>query len=140
VLTQLPDRRLLAIELQHSPIDLDELEERAGDYARRDIAQVWVPFLKQVDDYERYPASPLVRWVSGYNFGEDVWFYDQKRKLFVRGVLGDCWLEVEATEWGGGYSYRSRRWRSLKLSSFRPFDRVSVAAKFRQKSALSVYR
>ena len=71
--------RRVAVELQHTPIGLDEIEERAFAYARAEITQVWIPFLSHKvwaqaeriteptkrTEYvvERYPARPFERWI-----------------------------------------------------------------------------
>lgn len=38
---------MLAFELQHTPISLEEIEERAFSYAAAGGAQVWIPFLRK---------------------------------------------------------------------------------------------
>lgn len=43
-----PKGQQIAFELQHTPIDLNEIEARASSYARAGIAQIWIPFLKDV--------------------------------------------------------------------------------------------
>lgn len=74
-----------AIELQHTPVDYDNLERRTRSYIAAGVRPIWIPFLpmKVWEDAERlgpkddgdflieeFTARPLEKWVHGFNFGE----------------------------------------------------------------------
>jgi hypothetical protein len=144
----------VAIELQHTTISLDNIEERAFAYAREGIAQAWIPFFRQElwdeaepliggpdGDFfiERYPARPFERWIHGFNMGE-IWFYDSNDKVLWCGVFDGHEIYVEPSSWyeaggeeahAGGYYRWSRRWRELTLRGPVTPDRIRIAIKRR---------
>lgn len=127
-----------AIELQHSNIALEEIEERAFSYAREGIAQAWVPFLspKHLDAakvredgavrvlfVERYPARPFERWAHDLHGGR-LWFYEPKEEALWLGrfaihmmwVQGTSFFDADGEEVHvGGYYRLSKQWRELTL-------------------------
>jgi competence protein CoiA len=125
----------IAIELQHTPIDLDEIEARASSYSRAGIAQIWIPFLREAvwkegkpQDggwfVERYSARPFERWVHGLNGKHGMWMYDPADKEFWLGRMEGHQLYVEQTSWyseggeenfAGGFHRWSKRYKELTL-------------------------
>lgn len=129
----------VAIELQHTSIDLDEIEARAFAYAGAAIAQMWIPFLFpqiweeaercEMEDsrfgyfIQRYPARPFEKWIHGFNFG-CVPFYDPAAKTLWVGSFEDHQLTGGGNSWydqcgqeqySPVYSRVSRRWKELTL-------------------------
>jgi len=84
VMVHPPKGRPVAIELQDSTIDLDEIEKRTQGYCNAGIPVLWLPFARKKywdekipsDDagwnflISKYAARPFERWIHGYNFKE----------------------------------------------------------------------
>ena len=147
-----PNGQLIAFEMQHTPIGLEEIERRAGSYARAGIAQISVPFIKPnvwTDGYnrslgeffvEKYTPRHFERWVHGFNGKNGMWMYDPAEKEFWLGRLAGHQYYVEETSWfseggeenyaGGFYKY-SKRYKELTLEG--PFKaealRISVSTR-----------
>jgi competence protein CoiA len=144
-----------AIELQHTSIDIKEIEKRAFSYAREGIAQVWILFIqsqamktaklcrggKQGNLFiERYSARPFERWVNAFHFGR-LWFYDQNQKALWRGRFGEHRIWVESSSWytpegdktsAGGYNRISKRWKELTLWGPHTVDQIKVKVEHRR--------
>ena len=138
-----------AIELQHSPIDFDELVERTRGYIAADVRVIWIPFLRP--DYmeqairsaqgqkgdlriERFPPRPLERWVHGFYYGNP-WMYYAKSKMLYRYAFEDQMLYEESKEWydeSGNYQYveggeyPSKKWKELVLWGPYRLDQVGI--------------
>lgn len=97
----------IAIELQHSTIDLDIIESRAQSYASARIAQFWIGFLgKNAKDkayldgkdrwkIEQYSVRPFENWISGFNLGNGSWMYDPFEGCFWNCEFSDHHIWVE---------------------------------------------
>ena len=144
-----PRGQRFALELQHTPIDYNSLENRTQSYIHADVRVIWVPFMRpnywkeakelgpNVDGdllIERFPARPLEKWVHGFNFGK-FWMFDSIRNALWRAKLYKHEIYVEESSWyepdgeevsAGGYSRISRRWRELKLWGPYDLDQVSI--------------
>lgn len=117
-----------AIELQHSPIDLSQIEHRTAAYISAGVPVLWVPLLRRgldledVDDddgrddlrlftgdfemsgyIERYTTPPWLRWLAGYTGDRGVWFYEAKAQELWWGRLSPCEIEVPEREWYDQY-------------------------------------
>ncbi len=127
-----------AIELQHTPIDYDSLENRTQSYIQADVRVIWIPFFRpklwkearklephKDGDFviDRFPARPLERWVHGLCFAE-IWMYDPSESTLWKGKLSKCEIYVEESSWyneygeeehAGGYWKISKKWRKLTL-------------------------
>lgn len=130
-----PDNQMVAFELQHSAISLDEIERRAASYARAGIAQIWIPFLRDkfvsaskkeggFIEIERYTPRPFERWVHLLHNKDGMWMYCPSRKSMWLAFLKPTQLYREETSWysesgeemsSGGYSYPSKRYCDLTL-------------------------
>lgn len=130
-----PEGLQIAFELQHTPIGRDEIERRASSYARADIAQIWIPFIKSnvwnagVPRHggwfvKRYSPRDFERWVHGFNGKNGMWMYDPTHKAFWLGRLAGHQTYVEETTWhseggeenyGGGFYKYSKRFKELTL-------------------------
>lgn len=152
VMTWHPKGRAVAIELQHTNIDLDNIERRAKSYAGAGIAQLWVPFLSakaferamsrggRYFVVERYSPRPFELWVSGFHGDGQFWMYDPKGGAYWRCRLSPHYLWVPESSYydsdgseniGGGYHKESMRFRELSLSGpYRPEDlRISIKSR-----------
>lgn len=153
-----PKGAQLAIELQHTSLNLEAIERRAFSYAGADMAQIWIPFLRSAiwkdaerrsggadGNYviERYPARPFERWIHGLQKG-GAWFYDPTRKALWRGRFTGSEIYVEESSWyeeggeeryAGGFYRFSKRWRKLTL--WGPYELGQVKIKIDRRNAWS---
>jgi hypothetical protein len=145
----------IAFELQHTPIDLNEIERRASSYARTGIAQIWIPFLKASvwKDGEprkggwfvkRYSPRLFERWVHGLNGKHGMWMYDPNDKGFWLGSLAGHQIYVEETSWyseggdenyGGGFQRWSKRFKELTLEG--PYSAEKLLIKIEERRAFA---
>lgn len=138
VLAWSPVGEPVAIELQHVPIALADLEARTAAYAAAGVAQIWLPFLRsgawngarrprpgEAGDWimERYPIRSWERWIAALGGGE-LWQYDPRLAALWRGRIGDCRIFVREQRWRAAdgrevlrqaQTYVSRRWVRLHL-------------------------
>ena len=132
-------QRFIAIELQHQPIDLDQIEHRTLAYIAAGVPVLWIPILRKGfldeaimgegdddgDSYiKRYATPPWLRWLAEYVGERSLWFYDAENRCFWRGQLSPCQIYVPPSDWydadgneqsSGGYWKQSRRWMRLDL-------------------------
>lgn len=113
VLAWSPKGKKVAVELQHSNIELSEIEARAGTYAREGIAQIWVPFIRAsvwkdavarsggVLFFERYSPRPFEKWVHGFHGKDGMWMYDPRDKSFWHAKMAGHLIPVPETSWYG---------------------------------------
>jgi hypothetical protein len=150
-----PKGMQIAFEMQHTPIDLNEIERRASSYARAGIAQLWIPFLKasvwkdgepRAGGWfvERYSPRPFERWVHGFNGNRGMWMYDPADKAFWLGSLAGHQIHVEETTWyseggeenyGGGFHRWSKRFKELTLKG--PYTAEKLLIKVEARRAFS---
>lgn len=150
VLTSHPKGRQLAIELQHTPIDLDELERRFYSYAHAGFAQIWIPFIaprlwerserRRTDLWviPRYSPKPFEHFLDHVNRGSGLWYYDPRHERFWNGHYEEQFRYVEDRSWydengdeqyspGGWTAYRS--WKELHLCG--PYEIEDLKFKIR---------
>jgi competence protein CoiA len=148
---------MLAIELQHTSIGLEEIEARAFSYARAGIAQIWIPFLSSsVLDaaeprgprsmfVERYSPRPFEKWVHGLNGKDGMWMYSPGNQNFWWAHLAGHQIYVEESSWfeqggeeksAGGYYRWSKRYRELTLTGPHSIDELKINVKNRAASSL----
>ena len=159
VLVWSPSGKPVAIELQHAAIGLVEIERRAASYAKMELAQMWLPFLRPgtLDNAERRPggndgdwfvaryrALQWERWVHGFNHGE-VWFYDASKAMFWRGrferheiaTAPRSWLERGLREvFDMSDVHCSKRWRELTLWGPYHLEQLRIDVRARQRLSL----
>jgi len=148
-----PKGRRVAFELQHTTIDLNEIEQRASSYAKASIAQIWIPFLpasiwekgEQIKGglfVQRYSPRMFEKWVHGFNGKLGMWMYDQADKKFWLGRLASHRYYVEETSWfseggqenyGGGYNRFSKRYKELYLEG--PYAAENLLIKIEARKA-----
>jgi len=160
VLVWSPTGKRLAIELQHSPIGIDEIERRAFSYARQGVAQIWVPFLSKdtIELADRrsdgtlflatYSPRHFERWVHGLHGKDGMWCYAPHQKLFWKARLAPHMVWKPVTEWydeygdeqsAGGYSRFSKKHRELTLEGPYGFDALRIVVKNRRPFKAAQY-
>jgi competence protein CoiA len=154
-----PSGRLVAVELQHASVSLDEIERRAFSYARADIAQLWIAFAPadlatrgETTAYgrflPRFAPRPFEKWIHGLGGGA-MWMFDPADGALWRARLSGHALDVPAAviadEYGdernvGGYERWSRRFRDLTLAG--PFAMKDLRLRLATRTAfsLAIYR
>lgn len=161
VLLWSPNGKQLAIELQHSPIGLEEIERRAFSYAEQGIAQIWVPFLKQetLDKAEpradgsmfldTYSPRHFEKWVHGLHQSDGMWMYCPADKSFWNAHLTPHQVWVPTSEWydeygqeqsAGGFHRFSKLHRELTLHGPYSFDALRIRVRKRTQGSLAHYR
>lgn len=104
----------VAIEIQRSTLGLEEIAGRTKEYARRGVFVLWLVLpRKGLPSGERYAPSAWERWLHALNFGRVYYWVSGATIQPVH--FNDHWLYVEATDFGGGYSKRSKRYRTPVL-------------------------
>ncbi|WP_319414603.1 competence protein CoiA family protein [uncultured Cohaesibacter sp.] len=159
VMAWAPNGKMVAFELQHTPIGVPDIERRAGSYARAGIAQIWIPFLSQSVwkngvrtstgwKVERYSPRQFERWVHGFHGKNGMWMYDPIKHEFWRGHFAAHMIYVESSEWydetgteqyAGGFSRHSKRYKELSLSGPHKADELLVKTSRRKAFSVSGY-
>ena len=146
LLVEIPGGSLVAIEIQHTPILPEELEQRTRDYLGTGIAVLWLPLTtlsKQAIHWsgstgvvERYAARSHEKWIHDYH-RRQLWYYDTATEKLWLGRLDKCMLsrEVRALEpWAGRYvsvatrRVRSKRWQKLTLRGPLELGEIALTA------------
>lgn len=156
--------RKVAIELQHTSIGIPEIEERANDYAKQGIAQLWMPLLSKDIAINRLPSArycekptefvvghysprPFEKWIHGFHGGK-IFYYQPGSYYAWEGKLSKHEIEVPVSEWYepggihvevGGYKRISKRWRTLTLKGPIPLFRSSLIIKNRNQYSVPLY-
>ncbi|MBI1245264.1 MAG: hypothetical protein GC202_09675 [Alphaproteobacteria bacterium] len=142
VLVTSPRGFRVAIEIQHSNIDLDNIFARTRSYMELGIGVVWIGMISgdlidEAEDYgncrliERYQARPWERWVCNLpsSKSKGIWYLEYERARLWRGQFEKHEIDVPDSsfrdEYGeevyvGGYTKTSKRWRELWLEG--PFQ------------------
>ncbi len=158
-----PQGQAYALELQHSPVDYDNLEHRTRSYMHAGLRAIWIPFLRpklsqdakklgpeEDGDYRirRYPARPFERWVHGFYFGQ-FWIYDPSRKALWKAKLAKHKMFVESFKWYdsegaeqrvGGYWKISKKWRELTLWGPYGLNQVRIESLNRKATEIGKHR
>ena len=151
-------RQRIAIEVQHQPILFDAIEKRTLAYLQAEIPIMWIGILTnnmRADAapvpsgliIEKYTIRPWEKWAHAFFFKE-LWYIDPFEKTLWRGSFGDHIIEVPSSSWygeggeeksAGGYTRRSKRWRTLQLDG--PFDlsTIGIATKARKEWRSNVF-
>lgn len=124
VLVEHPRTKLqIAIEVQHSPLDLDAIQRRTRAYCAAGVAVIWVPTLdratldlRPIGDrlwaIERYSIPAWQRFAAAYH--DLLWFW-MEGSLW-RGWLDDAWVAAPTRDpYAGDGWKRSQRWAGLTL-------------------------
>ena len=114
----------VAVEVQASSLGLDRIIYRTKEYATKGIFVLWVvPWhgsrMEKFDEDgdERFAPSVWEKWLHTLYFGRAYYWLEGVDILPIH--FDKHWLWVEATEWGGGYSRVSKRFRDVKPAPYR---------------------
>lgn len=128
-----------AIEVQHSPLLYPAIQQRTEAYITAGLPVMWMGILTQKMKMEglasgsslvieQYSIRPWEKWAQAFAYGE-LWYVDPDDCTLWCGSFDDHMLHVPSTSWyesggveqsAGGYSRRSKRWRTLTLRG--PFN------------------
>lgn len=108
----------VAIEAQISSLGLDEVSRRTEAYSRRGIYTLWLGLDHFGLDDDKYSPRAWEKWLHAAYFGRAYFWRPGVGLTAVH--FGDYMLEVECREWyedgelqeAGGYSRRSKRYRT----------------------------
>lgn len=138
----------IAIEIQHTPILYNEMETRTRGYTQANIPFIWIGILTKrmrenaviVPDgleVEQYVIRPWEKWAHAYCYGE-LWYIDPLERTLWKGHFTDYMIYVEPTSWydsygdeqsGGGFSRKSRKWKTLSLCGPYPLEVTAIGIK-----------
>jgi hypothetical protein len=150
VLITAPNGERVAIEIQHQPLLFDAIERRTQGYIAAGVPVMWLGILtdKMRESAQttpvglvirKYTIRPWEKWAHALCFKE-LWYIDPFEKSLWKGVFSDHIIEVGSTSWyseggeeqsGGGYTRRSKRWRTLHLDGPHSVDTIGVSLKSR---------
>jgi competence protein CoiA len=142
---------MVAIEIQHTPILFDAMERRTSAYVAAGVPVIWLGILsdkmkeeavaiKGGLEIEQYVIRPWEKWAHAYYFKE-LWYIDPEDQSLWRGQFSDYLIDVEGSTWyneygeeqsAGGYSRRSKKWKTLKLAGPTRLSEVKIGFKFRK--------
>lgn len=138
-----------AIEIQHSPIDEENIERRTLAYIQANVPVAWIGLLskKLKQDMEpikngslirQFTPRPWQRWVHAYGF-KNIWFVDPDTGQLWSGVMQPYVTEVPSSSWyneygdeqsAGGYNKYSKKWKELWLTGPFKGDEIVVSSPF----------
>ncbi|MGA3954069.1 competence protein CoiA [Ralstonia nicotianae] len=144
-------------EMQHQPITEQEIARRTAAYFQSGVAVGWLPLInvaklhgvKTATGYvvARYSPKPFEKWLHGFNFKE-IWYVEPSTGNLWKGRFDKALLDVPysewrvsggGTEWAGGYSYPSKRWRRLTLTGPFKLEKMRISSRFRKASAVGAH-
>jgi competence protein CoiA len=151
VLITIGEGTRVAVEVQHTSILYGEIESRTGGYVAAQTPVIWVGILssnmKDAADtingglrIDQYSIRPWEKWAHAYYFKE-LWYIDPRAATLWKGVFSDYLIDVELTSWhneygdeqsAGGYSYISKKWKTLTLTGPVPLGASNIAVKTRK--------
>jgi competence protein CoiA len=110
---------LVGIEVQISSLSIQTIQRRTIDYHRKGIYVLWIlPWRPELND-ERYAPTIWEKWLSALYFGrvyywlEDLTVISYRFRSSVTSVPKKTWYSKDGKKMtGGGYSQRSRRFRT----------------------------
>jgi competence protein CoiA len=114
----------VAIEMQISTLSLGTIHHRTVEYANKGINLLWLSPWQDKLNSGRYTPRIWEKWIHGLYFGHV--YYWHNGAVVWNYKLGKYTIEVPEREWydgwhddgdpileyAGGYSYRSKRWRT----------------------------
>lgn len=115
--------RQIAIEVQHSALDIAAVQRRTRAYHAAGVAVIWVPTLDRATlgltslgdrllVAERYPVPAWQRFVAAYH--DALWFWMDG--ALWRGWLDDAWIAASTRDPYAGDGWKnSERWAGLTL-------------------------
>lgn len=142
ILISMNNNQYVAIELQRSDLTLDNFERRTLAYSSANVHVLWLPFLNKDKLYEcgfrpsgytgtkgrtsveRYSIRPWEKWL--YERLDSVWYYDPEDNHLWQGIYSPTQLYVEATDFGGGYFYSSKRYGDIDFYGPYPVSNLKI--------------
>ncbi|MDX1016396.1 hypothetical protein GOL25_25975 [Sinorhizobium medicae] len=146
-----PDgQRRWAFEIQHTPILYPAIEARTKAYIAAQVPVLWVGILSS-DMKEKskptpagiviskYTIRPWEKWAKALAYNE-LWYVDPSDGSLWRGEFGDHTIDVESATWYesggvehsvGGYTRKSKRWRTLTLRGAYGAHQLTIGTKWR---------
>lgn len=119
----------IAIEVQISNLSMSKIIERTEEYNRLGIYVLWLAISSWEIDEERYAPKQWEKWLHATYYGRVYYWVEALNVVAIH--FDDYELWVELTEWGGGYGYNSKRYRTPNhgsvvniLSDFKPTKRL----------------
>lgn len=134
------------IEVQHTSIKEEEIIRRTRAYFSLGIAVNWISLISinkllsssEGDDqgfktrtgfyFPKYTPKPFERWLEELNRYE-LWFLDTDTWQLFKGKFKDFMIDVPQTDFGGGYSKKSKRWEKLELFGGYTLDQLTFESK-----------
>jgi hypothetical protein len=147
-----PDgRKSFAVEVQHTPILYDAIERRTIAYITANVPVMWLGIfgkkLREAAEPTRsgfvvsqYTIRPWEKWAHALCFSE-LWFIDPYQATLWKGRFTDHLIDVPSSSWyveggeersAGGYTRRSKRWRTLHLEGPYRVDELNETTKWRK--------
>ena len=111
----------IAIEVQISDLTMHQIMHRTKAYAALGIAVLWLPLFEPKLNKPRYAPRAWEKWLHATYFGRVYYWLEGLTVIPVR--FASYEIEVEQTSWynslgeeqyAGGYSRRSKRWKTPK--------------------------
>lgn len=119
----------VAFEIQVSNMNLKTLLNKLNGYSQKNIYGFWVVPNYEILQGERH--SPKIWEKLLYKFYKNQIFYMLKNGKIISSMFKPHMLWKEATDWGGGYYYKSKRYVEIQnngyvdLTKLCPQDRES---------------
>ncbi|EGO0706057.1 competence protein CoiA [Salmonella enterica] len=104
------DGKLVAFEVQRSTIHFDELQRRTEEYFLRGLSVVWILLPRELLSDGRISPKKWEIWTHASQLGEAYYWAGEGYVTPVK--FRPFMIDVPATDWGGGYSYPSKRYRT----------------------------
>lgn len=154
-----PDRQhQWAIEIQHTSILFPEIAARTQAYIDVQVSVLWVGILsaqmKKTAEaragsivIRKYTIRPWEKWAQALAFKE-LWYVDPMDGTLWRGEFSEHTIHVEPTSWfesggvensAGGYSRKSKRWRTLTLRGPYWIHQLAIGEKWRNAWSSPVF-
>lgn len=132
-------------EIQHSPLEPNEISRRTSGYFKAGAAVMWVSIIDSayVEQHknnfiDRYSPKTFERWLDVASPSGVLWFIDPTRGVLWHGSFVETLIDVPSTDFGGGYSYPSRRWVGIRFKG--PFELSNLKFRKLELSAKRINR
>lgn len=113
----------VAIEIQRTPLSVNDLALRTQNYHRLGIAVLWIGLPNGGVDTKRYSPRAWEKWVHAAYYGRVYyWMKGEVLKVYHFSRYMICveesnWYENGVEQSGGGYERKSKRWRTPEEGS-----------------------
>lgn len=136
----------MIIEIQHSNLSKSDIADRTANYYREipDVAVNWISVIN-IDSmllkkgyttsegyfFPKYSPRQFERWLSDI-YPSSLWFYDPMKQLLYHGEFTTVDLEIPETDFGGGYSRKSKKWVNLNLMGGYALNTLELKIEFKK--------